>query len=414
MSTNTQALIRQLNTLAQSAAQLPTEQLNTILLDTCAYLLEEAAGNRKPLDGMNPAERSELFGCYTLISEYVDGFADDARKHLGIDATRSIHQNTMANLQILTGEKTRLENEIQNCRKDILQITTDIGNLNTQVTDAENELSDLNGIFTDLKTREAACTPQIIDAQKLTNRILETQVQQQEQELDAARTENNALTGKLNELKGAIAGVPDEAKALMEEYDRLDTKLKRLQTATVDCSYDKQKQLQDQIYELEPKARGLEEEYNKLKCIKETMDEAYIHYESQNQQFKTDILEKIEQHMDELNRLLPQHLDSLRQIKDRSRQMQEALQEAKALRDGYRAWFDQDTTPLDAWISAVGEPEFANLSQKLDLLERQRVQMLKKRIEDALKELDQLIKLCNDAISQDQSIVEEQALGRRK
>lgn len=414
MSINTNALIRQLNALAQSAAQLPAEQLNTVLLDTCAYLLEEAAGNRKSLDKMNPAERSELLDCYTLISEYVDGFAGDARKHLGIDATRSIHQNTMANLQILTKEKTRLENEIQITQKNIIHTTSDIGSLNSQVTKAETELSELNGIYTDLKTREAACTPQIIDAQKLTNSILETQVQQQEQALEAARAENNALNSKLNQLNDAIAQIPDETKALMEEHDRLATKLSRLQTALVDCSYDRQKQLQDQIYALEPKARGLEEEYNKLKCIKESMDEAYIHYESQNQQFKTDILDKLEQHMDELNRLLPQHLNYLRQIKDRSCQMQEALQEAKQLRDGYRAWFDQNTTPLDAWIAVVGEPEFVNLSQKLDLLERQRVQMLKKRIEDALGELDQLIKVCNDAISQDQSLVEEQALGRRK
>jgi primosomal protein N' (replication factor Y) len=115
---------------------------------------------------------------------------------------------------------------------------------------------------------------------------------------------------------------------------------------------------------------------------------------------------------DELQQLLPDHRETLREVQEAAGEMETSLKECTELREEYAVWFDLDRRPLDAWLKAIEMPEYTNLKEVLNLKESRRVTVLTKQITSALQELDRLLAACTAAIRKDQKDIERKANGR--
>ena len=196
------------------------------------------------------------------------------------------------------------------------------------------------------------------------------------------------LEAKLSAVCAAIEQLPLEHRTLLDQQLERESYLQRLQNIAEECSAENQLALKEQIEELEPRARELKETAQQLRGMLTELQQCVTQYDEETEHLSTDVLNVVQQHMDQLQQLLPDHRETLREVQEAAGEMETSLKECTELREEYAVWFDLDRRPLDAWLKAIEMPEYTNLKEVLNLKESRRVTVLTKQITSALQELD--------------------------
>ena len=412
MSMDRKEMVQQFQTLAAALEDLPQEQLTAVVLSSCAYLLEQLGCGTKPLEQMNAVERAEIMSGYGQLSDCVDRFAQEARRQLGYDAAIALHEGSMREVE----QQARRAQEVQQRKAEVeqrlAQLQEEIRQQAERLVTQEQLLAQLEEVHTNQCNRLRLCDDAALQEVRAQNAALETELERLEAVLMEQTRQKTELQMRRTVAEKAIEQVAQEKRELLDDILQKEAYLERLKKLEQECGLEQQQALKDQIETLEPRVTELEANTRKLQGILQALQAGETTYDAQRQTLSTNVLDLLEEQLDELQQILPEHHAALQQAKTCAQQMHSSLQECKTLAEGYRVWFEQDRRPLDAWMAAVRAPEYAQLREVLNLRECSRVKELVSRMEQALEEMDALLVQCTAAIRKDQKTIERKANGR--
>lgn len=412
MAINKREMAEQLQALAAVMEELPDVQMTSVVLSSCAYMLESLGSGGKPLAELTALESSELMGGYVQVANCVDRFAEEARRQLGYSAAAELRDQAMVKLEQEKAAQERLHRETYRLQLESVAVQTEIRMLQQELAEAEKELAELQEVQANQKSRAALCAPEVLAELRQQTEAQEKELEQHETELTVLTRRKMELEAKLSAVCAAIEQLPLEHRTLLDQQLERESYLKRLQNIAEECSAENQLALKEQIEELEPRARELKETAQQLRGVLSKLQQCVTEYDEETEHLSTDVLNVVQQHMDQLQQLLPDHRETLREVQEAAGEMETSLKECTELREEYAVWFDLDRRPLDAWLKAIEMPEYTNLKEVLNLKESRRVTVLTKQITSALQELDRLLAACTAAIRKDQKDIERKANGR--
>jgi len=412
MSMDRKEMVQQFQTLAAALEDLPQEQLTSVVLSSCAYLLEQLGCGTKPLEQMNAVERAEIMSGYGQLSDCVDRFAQEVRRQLGYDAAIALHEGSMREVE----QQARRAQEVQQRKAEVeqrlTQLQEEIRRQTERLATQEQLLAQLEEVHTNQCNRLRLCDDAALQEVRAQNAALEAELERLEAVLMEQTRQKTELQMRRTVAEKAIEQVAQEKRELLDDILQKEAYLERLKKLEQECGLEQQQALKDQIETLEPRVTELEANTRKLQGILQALQAGETTYDAQRQTLSTNVLDLLEEQLDELQQILPEHHAALQQAKTCAQQMHSSLQECKTLAEGYRVWFEQDRRPLDAWMAAVRAPEYAQLREVLNLRECSRVKELVSRMEQALEEMDALLVQCTAAIRKDQKTIERKANGR--
>lgn len=417
MNNNNQLIASQLQTLATAIPTMEDADLLPAVLDSCAILLEEVRKRHKPLDQMDPFERSELTGGYTLISTQVAQFAEAVRTQLGIDTVPA--GDPMQELTAEMEHSKELDAARKSAQVQLDAVRAENDKKEIALEKQSQELTALRNFQTGLERELAACSEEVIAQQVKANEVLFNTVAQQRAQLKAARDEAEKQEEELERIRSDIAaveekidGIPGISKQLLSEYDQRSAHLARLEKAKEDCSVEKQFELECRIKSLTPVVEELETATRKLSAHCKQLEDAHTDLDRQNQTLQTNLLQYLHNAMAELQQLMGEHQEVLRDVKHQADTLRTNLTECEKLRRDYADWFDASRTPLDAMLAELDAAEHQNLRQTLDIAQCNQVRQLYTQVRDGLQKLDKVISACAEAARVDQRNLERRVVAK--
>lgn len=414
---NNQLIADQLQTLAAAMPAMEDADLLPAILDSCAILLAEVAHRHKPLDWMDPVERSELTGAYTVISEQVTQFAAEARSQLGIDSLPA--EDPMLTLAAEAERARQLEIDRKAAQVQLDALKAENHRQQQELNAQSQELADLRSFQSGLERELQACSDDVIARQTEANEALLITVTEQRAKLKSLRDEAAAKETDLARIRqdiaaieGKIENIPAENKALLSDFDAKTQHLARLEQAQIDCSVEKQLALEARIKELTPIVEELEAATRKLSAHCRQLEDARTDLNRQNQTLQTTIVQRIQDSMAELQQLLTEHQSTLQEVKRQADALHKNLTACQTLRAEYAEWFDASRTPLDAMLAEVDRAEHQKLRDTLDLAQCDQIRQLYAQVRDGLQRLDKVITACAEAARIDQRNLERRVVAK--
>ena len=414
---NDQLIADQLQTLAAAIPTMDDADLLPTILDSCAILLEQVRLRRKPLDQMDPVERSELTGAYGVISGQVTQFAADARTQLGIDTGTG--PDPMEELAAQMARSKQLKADRQAAEAQLETLKNEIAVQQSRQQERLQELKALKDFQAGLERELEACSDAVIADQKQANEARLVSLTDLRAHLKAAKEKAAALEAEMAQLRAEIDAVteritrvPEENKQLLADFDQKAAHLARLEQAQIDCSPEKQLELEKRITALTPQVEALETATRRLSAHCSQLENAHSDLDQQSQTLQTNLLDNLHASMAELQQLMTAHQDALLEIKRQADTLQEKLIVCRDLRRDYAEWFDGTRTPLEAMLAEMDQAEHQKLRETLDAGQCDQIRKLFAQVSDGLQRLDKIISACADAARVDQRNLERRVVAR--
>ena len=105
------------------------------------------------------------------------------------------------------------------------------------------------------------------------------------------------------------------------------------------------------------------------------------------------------------------HADNLAGIEAEGKQILDGVAKCEQIRMDYAFMFETYNKCIEKMSDATGM-DYENLRKTMDASKSERVEKLKKAVEDGLKELEVIIKECREAVGKDQEIIIGKAVGK--
>lgn len=405
---NIQALSRQLQAVASAMPQLPPEELIPTVLDCCNVLLSQSQKLSGSVTEMDPMTREELLFAYNAISQRVVDFTDAVREQEDLAGIRQLHAGAMEQLRQALDNKAKMKKEIADSQKHIKELEQDTAGLKTETDAARQKLEELQSYHNTLTALAAEYSEEVQEKQRQENESLEQTVAENRSKLKKLEEDRDVLNQECRELQDNILQVeaqigllPQSRQTLLDEYDEKVRRLERLENIQVECSPDKQRELEEKIREMEPAAQKLEQDTEKLRGYLERLQDKHSYLDRENQTLQTEILAYVQGAMDELAQLMEEHHGALQAAKTRCQTLTDNLEQCRKLRQEYEAWFCANSTPLDAMLRALDTSEHDQLRSTLDLTQCGQIRKLYDQIREDLTQLDEILRRCTEAVYAD-------------
>ena len=203
--------------------------------------------------------------------------------------------------------------------------------------------------------------------------------------------------------------IPKEIKQLREKYKELEGLLYELQNAQVECSLEKQKELQEKIVWLTPIVEENKVATEILTNRIEDLEQQNTSYDKSRQVLSTNVVEIIHSSLDELKQVLKEYEGFLKETEDTANSLAQNLMACQQKREEYKNWFEVVETPLEAMIKGLHYPENESLRETLDI---HQLPIVKKKMQDIhqnLMQLDQILASCAKASQKDLQRLKQRA-----
>ncbi|MDY4954713.1 MAG: hypothetical protein SO073_08735, partial [Candidatus Onthomonas sp.] len=214
---------------------------------------------------------------------------------------------------------------------------------------------------------------------------------------------------QLRQTEETIAGLPEDNKELLRTYEEKQELLERIRTAQLECSPEKQAEMQQEIDRLSPLVEENQQAVTVLSDRLNDLREQFVHYDAERQTLTTNVLELVERSMSDLQQAVQGHEEALAGIRETAETLQARLTDCLELRQRYRDWLEADINPLEAMIAAVDQPEREELRKTLDPGRISQVRQLRSEVEERLRSLDAIIQKCAGAVRLDQEALNKRA-----
>lgn len=371
-------------------------------------------------DGIETVDKEELCGAMLDISGALVGFVNDKVKKEG--TTVEEIDEIIASVANLGTGITEITTSVRASPAiNVAEMNKILHGIHNASEDAKKIAYEIEKLEPDVKKRKAQkeCDEAKIAEYRdlLANDLSDAEIKRKEDErlrLFNDVTQKQATIAEteksIEELKKKIASLPNEQK-IVAEYDELKKQHVRLKNASRECSIEKRTQLRNDIAELEKKLKSGEDEKKKLEEMKEKLEKASTHYDNERLSFESDFIKLLIDRMDSLKMLMKTHADNLAGIEAEGKQILDGVAKCEQIRMDYAFMFETYNKCIEKMSDATGM-DYENLRKTMDASKSERVEKLKKALEDGLKELEVIIKECREAVGKDQEIIIGKAVGK--
>ena len=394
-------LSRQLVQQAKQLEQQDGAELSASLVTVCTALLRAAWSPKAPA---LPEEAFDaLYARYLGLSQEAEGFFQEAvRRFQGRTAQAGALETLRAQAERLRGELDAAEAERRALKEQAVQNQARLDKVKKQLENAQDAHQALENLLKQY-------TPEKVEAQRAENEALAQRVGDSGARLRALQEERSRLKAELRQTEEALDQVPQENQVLLAQFEAQQALLERLRTAQETCTPERQQEMQREIDALGPVVEENQQAVQLLEHRLEDLKGQYVQYDRERQTLSTNVLEETQRSLTELQAALTGHEDRLGAIREQAEALSGRLAACQEARRQYRDWLEADRTPLEAMIEALGRPEAEELRRTLDPGSVQTVRDLQNDLEERLRQLDEILDRCVQAVQTDRAAVDKRA-----
>lgn len=402
-------LKQQIKAQAEAMTTLEGGQLCQSIVDTCNAMLGVVGS--VSVEQIDEMELQDLQAGYLSLAQMIVQFYQTMGNRGGAASGEQVHAGVLADLQAQQEKITRAQTQLEKDKQELEKLKADNASVQAEINKYEDERKQQEQIRESLTAMLKNCSSEVIQQQRAENDALlvtlnvskSTLAELQEKEKELI-TESKKVTFEISQVEASIQGIPEENKRLLEEYEEKQELLDKLRKAEVDCSEEKQKELQDKIEELIPVVEKLESAYETLSNRLEDLEQQNTYYSSENQTLSTNVLEKVQAALRDLDKIVTEHKEILEAVKKQADTLSDNVKNCDEMRMEYADWFDVNETPLEAMIKRLeySEEESQQLRESLNPISINQVKRLMKEVHVNLEQLDKIAANCVVAIRKDQ------------
>lgn len=398
MSNYKQQISTQLNALGRAVPSLGDDEIYAGILDTCSGLVSVLRSNLSSVE-LDRDAVEELASCLDSLQSQMNGLATAA----GNASCLTVSTDHVHRLETAVKEAAELTKKEQDAMNALPQLMQSNKLLEAQVQELEQRYTQQQTLNTSLHNKLEEFSEENRKTLEDKNTELLTTIAEKQQQFNALTNTQTEYTTKIASLDSDIANLPTEQQ-WVAEFDKKTAYLERLKKAKVECSPEKQNDLQNEIYELEKTVLKLESDMDVLKKRFNELMSAKTSIETEKGAFETDFIEKLQTAMDDLKNIMTSHKASLNKLKDDAEALKTSIDECDVVYRNYQFMFNTTRNPLEA-IAKASSVEYANLKKYLDINVSDRITELKNNIDRDLKELGSIIDECREATALDQKVL---------
>ena len=401
-------LSRQLTAQADNLERQDGPELSLSVAAACCALLK-AADSTAAISQMDQETFESLYAQFLRMGGELEQFFCEAAGRFQGTVSSSAHADTLEKLRKSCKEADALRAQLVQTRQDLKKVETKMAADRTLLEKAQADLRDAEEAQRTLQKMMETCSKEKIDAQKAVNQALAQQFAQDSRALEELEKEQVNLTEEIRQTEETIAGLPQRNKELLQTWEEKQALLERIRKAQVECSPERQVEMQREIERLSPMVEENQQAVTVLNDRLNDLKEQFVHYDRERQILSTNVLDLWEQSMGDLQTTIADHEGELNKIRATADTLNERLMNCLETRQQYREWLDADSTPLEAMIVAVGRPESEELRKDLDPGRIGQVRQLQTEVEERLRALDAILQTCAGAVRLDQEALNKRA-----
>lgn len=401
-------LSRQLTAQAGNLEGQDGPELSLSVTSACCALLK-AADSTAMISQMDRGNFDALYAQFLRMGGEVEKFFQGAASRFRDAVHASAHEERLESLRRSREEADQLRDELTQTNRDLKKIEKKMAADRSQLEKAQADLRDAEEVLHALQKMMEACSQDKIDAQQEANQALARQFAENSKTLRELEEEHVHLTEQLRQTEETIAGLPEDNKELLRTYEEKQALLERIRAAQVECSPEKQAEMQQEIDRLSPLVEENQQALTVLSDRLNDLKEQFVHYDAERQTLTTNVLELVARSMGDLQQAVQGHEEVLAGIRETAETLQARLTDCLELRQRYRDWLEADVNPLEAMIAAVDQLEREELRKTLDPGRISQVRQLRSEVEERLRSLDAILQRCAGAVHLDQEALNKRA-----
>ena len=409
---------RQLEHLFQGMTDADDFTAAKLMTEICASLLRMSRKLDVDVDNLSGDDFEDMTDSYMGIAQAVSPFAGQIQGRGAAEAERFAQAGGAAALARARAEGDRLRAEALQLKEDLDRQLADNEVLRRNLGQKKGEYADSCSLYRRLQDELDAIYPHKLEQQCAETARLEEELALRADQLRQAQDRHGALTSRMEETSAHLRQVEEKLEALPAELRQLgetceerERYLERLRNARQEFSPERQKEVQDEIDVLQPEVQALEDTIRALRNTLNNLKEAHTELDRERNTLETDLLDRINTCLEELNGVSIEHRKSLDEVSRRADILAGNLEKCAELRRSYAAWWDADRTPLETieGILGRGDPLDGGLAGSLEPAKSRRLRDLDSRIKASLEEMDNILALCFQAMQQDKDSVFDKA-----
>lgn len=409
---------RQLEQLFQGMADADDFTAAKLMTEICASLLRMSRKLDVDVGNLSGDDFECFADSYMGIAQAVSSFAGQIQGRGMAEAERFAQAGGTAALARARAEGDRLRTEALQLKEELDKQLAANEALCRDLEQKKGEYDDSCSLYRRFQNELDAIYPHKLEQQCAENARLEKELALRADQLRQARDRHGALTAQLEEAGARLRQAEEELEALPAQLRQLgescvekERHLERLRNARQEFSPERQKEVQDEIDVLQPEVQALEDTIRALRNTLSNLKEAHTELDRERNTLETDLLDRINTCLEELNGVSIEHREALDEVSRRADILAGNLEKCAELRRDYAAWWDADRTPLEtiAGILERGDPLDGGLTGSLDPAGSKRLSDLNSRMKESLEEMDEILARCFRAMQQDQGALKDKA-----
>ncbi len=397
--------------LKQQAKSMESGNDNSILLSLVATsnTLMEAVISALEGEKLTPSETDQLNSLYykhSLLSE----------KAMNNEIGRLKTETGKPEFSGIMQKNADAREQMQKLREEIEGITSAAEMLRTDIEETEAKKNEAKAELESLKVKQRAitelmedCSPEKIGEQRRLNAELQTRYTEALKEQEQLRTSNEKLKKSIDEVDDRIAGIPDENRRLLKEYEEKTELLNRLRSADTECSQEVQDELTEQIDSLQPDVEKKQHAVSVLRSRYEDLEFQRKQWHEEQSRLSKGIFDRIFEYLSAVESDLVDEEDRLSELKSTADIFMKRTEVCLNNRRKYASWLESDKNPLESMMLMLDRAEAEQLKQTLDIGSINSIKKLTKETEGNLQELDKILDKCMKAVNLDQKRINSRA-----
>ena len=405
--------------LHTAADQLKANARNDRAFSSCVNsILKTMRQDHADLSALNESEISNLIRFYRSLVSQATAFADQINVLPLTNEERSLVESLQREANNFERLLTKERDDIERLRDVIARISADLDVAKSTNRILADDLEGLQEAYEAEKAKEKnyrddlkRYSSDVTERLKIENQKLSDQVARLQMAYDQENAKKDELQKQLDDLNARIAEQPTALRALEDAYTALSEKLRRIQNAQTECSKERQQELQKQIDDLEPQVDALRKEYAAIQENLSRVNEACTLQMEDTAAAEEALLERMNSAVDDLKTHSASLADRLRSAIDRCTEFEKNLKLCRSEYDRYHNWMNSEVPVLEAMRIKAGlsEQEYANLYATMNPAQCETVQLLMQRTEENLRQIDRILSVGMEAVSQDQRTTQTRA-----
>lgn len=363
-----QNLVQYLKTSLQSIADSLSEKSTPqTLYQSILSLMKPLDTVEPPVSAMTESDIQYRIRFYNSICTRMNKLAEQiaqrpasAKAQQQMDELRTL-VNTLGS--DLSGASAELQ-ELQT-RRD--ELTQQLANLRSEVLVAEQRVTTLQSDFEQqqlvnqsLHEKAAAYSVSRTTALQEENRELAQQVSEAERIFNDLQNTHKRLQERLAEQEAANAALQHEIDSqppvlifLVDKHAELAQRLERLKNAEVECSAEKQQELQNEIDQLRPRVEKLKADHDAIRAEIDRLNESCSMQITANSKDEEEFFRLLTGCMERLQDSVSTSLEKLRAAQEEAELFRANIEECRRLRDHYSGWLTSIKPPLETMIEKL-------------------------------------------------------------